>query len=282
LSYQIIDKIYDKLVKLLAINLSTNMLRKTFYELPPPKSHVAAKLCLKQWGIMLARQFIPSNCVSLDKLLDGGIPVDGVSLVYGEAETGKTSLAIQFAINSARMGYKAIFIDSDDTFSPRRLSQIAYHDFEKISPLIILVKPTTFQEQAITIDHLDEYLTKKVGLVIVDTVTSLYRAEIGGPKETFASNRELNRQVACLAQVAKTQNISVLITSQVRSVFVEERVSIEPVATRVLKFWSDVVLNLKPTSQIRMIKALLEKHPKRKHFASCYLTIEETGIRDYR
>jgi len=225
---------------------------------------------------------VPTGCGSLDKLLEGGLPVDGVSLVYGEAETGKSSLAFQCAVNCARMGYKSLFIDSDGTFSLKRLSQIAYYDCEKISPLIILMKPTTFQEQVMAIDHLDEYVSKKFGLMVVDTITSLYRVELGTPKETFALNRELNRQVAFLAQIAKTYKVAALITSQVRSVFLEDRVSMEPVATRVLKFWSDVVLNLKQTGQTGVIKVLLEKHPERKRSASCYVKIERTGIRDYR
>jgi len=228
------------------------------------------------------QRVIPTGCGSLDALLKGGLPADGVSLVYGEAETGKSSLAVQCAVNCARMGYKSIFIDSDGTFSPGRLSQIAYYDCEKISPLIILMKPTTFKEQITVIDHLDEYLTPKFGLIIVDTITSLYSAELGGPKETFALNRQLNRQVAFLAQIAKAHNIATLITSQVRSVFVNNQVSIEPVAMRVLKFWGDIVLNLKPTGQTRVIKALLEKHKERKRAASCYVKIDRTGIRDYR
>ncbi len=205
-----------------------------------------------------------------------------VTLVYGEAETGKTSLAIQCAVNIARIGYKAIFVDSDGTFSPVRLSQIAYKDIDEVASSITLVKPNTFQEQALAIDRLDEYLTKPVGLVVVDTFTSLYRIELGEPKRTFTLNRELGRQVACLAQIAKTRKVSVLINSQVRSVFLEGVVTMEPVATRVLKFWADMVLNLKHTGQSRIMKAFLEKHPKRKRPTSCYFIIGETGIRDHR
>lgn len=222
-----------------------------------------------------------TGCSSLDKLLVGGLPANGVTLFYGEAETGKTSLAVQCAVYCARTGYKTLFMDSDGTFSTQRLTQIAYRDFEKISPMIILMSPTTFEEQIRAIDHLDDYISRKFGLVVVDTITSLYRVELGSPKESFMLNRQLNRQVAFLAQIAKTQKVAVLITSQVRSTFFGGHVSIEPVATRVLKFWSDVVLNLKSTGQTRVLKAVLEKHPRRKRPVSCYVTIERTGIRDY-
>jgi len=224
---------------------------------------------------------VSTGCGSLDKLLGGGLLFGDVSLVYGEAETGKTCLAIQCAVNAARLSCKTIFIDSDGTFSPRRLSQIAYHDLDEVSPLITLVKPSDFQEQALVIDRLDEYLTPMVGLVVIDTVTSLYRTEIGEEKEaTFSLNRELGRQLACLAQVAKTRKMAMLLTSQVRNVFVEGIMGSEPVATRVLRFWSDTVLNFKPMSHRSTLKAVLEKHSKCKCPVNCYLSIEETGLCD--
>jgi len=231
--------------------------------------------------VKLLKHTISTGCSSLDKLLNGGFPINGISLLYGEAETGKTSLAIQCAVNSARKGYKTIFIDSDGVFSIQRLTQIAHHDFEEISPLINLIRPTTFQKQTFTIDHLDEYITKRVGLIVVDTITFLYRIKLGTPEETFTLNRELNRQVACLAQIAKTRKVAILITSQVRSIFKEGQDGVEPVATRVLMFWSDVVIKLKRTGQTHVIRAFLERDTEGKRSTSCYLKVENTGVQEF-
>ena len=228
------------------------------------------------------QSLIPTGCISLDKLLGGGFPAEGVSLVYGEAETGKTSLAVQCAVNCARRGIKSLFIDTDGTFSYERLSQIAEYDYEKISPLMIIMRPTTFQEQARAIDRLEKVITRKFGLIIVDTVTSLYRVELGDPKETYAANRELNRQLAVLTQIVKTCGVAALIISQVRSVPLGETIEMEPVATRVLNYWSEVVLDMKQTGQTRVIKVLREKHPSIKGTGFCYVRIESTGINDYR
>jgi len=226
---------------------------------------------------------IPTGCGSLDKLLNGGLHQSEVTLVYGEAETGKTSLAIQCAVNATRLGFKAIFVDSDGTFFTRRLAQISGPDLNEVAPNITVVKPTTFQEQGLAVDRLDAYLTPQVGLITVDTVTSLYRVEINESKQkTFKLNRELGRQLACLAQVAKTRKVAVLITSQVRNVFLEDIVTVEPVATRVLRFWSDTVLNLKPANHRNTMKAVLEKHINRNCPINCYVSIEETGICDLR
>jgi RecA/RadA recombinase len=227
------------------------------------------------------QKFIPTGSISLDKLLSGGFPADGVSLIYGEAETGKSSLAVQCAVNCARRGYKSLFIDADGTFSSERLSQIAEFDYEEISPLIIIMKPTTFQEQVKTFDNLEKMTTKKIGLIVVDTITSLYRLELDDLKVAYTSNRELNRQLAILTQIAKTCGVAALVISQVRSVPVGEGVDVRPVATRVLNYWSDVILDLQQTGQTRVVKVLREKHPKIKGTGFCYVKIERAGISDY-
>ena len=225
---------------------------------------------------------VKTGSVSLDKLLCGGFPTESVSLVYGEAETGKTSLAVQCAVTCARRGIKSLFIDTDGTFSYERLSQIAEYDYDKISPLMIIMRPTTFHEQSQSLDHLEKIITNKFGLIVVDTVTSLYRAELDDTKKTYASNRELNRQLAVLKQIAKTRNVAVLVISQVRSVPIGDSVKIKPVATRVLNYWSDVVLDMRQSGQTRVIRVLREKHPFIKGTGYVHVKIESSGIADYR
>lgn len=228
------------------------------------------------------QNFVQTGCISLDKLLGGGFPTKTVSLVYGEAETGKTSLAVQCAVNCARRGIKSLFIDTDGTFSYERLSQIAEYDYDRISPLMIIMRPTTFEDQSKAMDHLEKVITNKFGLIVVDTVTSLYRVELTDTKETYAANRELNRQLAVLTQIAKTCGVAVLVISQVRSVPFGETVKTKPVATRVLNYWSDVVLDMRQSGQTRTIKVLREKHPKIKGTGYIYVKIESEGITDCR
>lgn len=225
---------------------------------------------------------IPTGCGEIDKFLGGGLPFNSVSLIYGEAETGKTTLAMQCAINCARQGYKTLFIDCDGTFSTRRLSQVISEKFKELTELIILMRPNDFSEQTAAVDRLTDFVTKNFGLIIIDTVTTLYRVEISeSPEKTFKLNRELNREIALLAQVAKTRKIAVLITSQVHSFFHETYVSIEPVATRVLKFWADTIIAMKLTESPQIIKAILEKSPVKANVAeplSWYLKMDNMGI----
>jgi len=211
----------------------------------------------------------------------GGLDVASLTLIYGEAETGKTTIAMQCSANCAKNGYKTMFIDSERTFSSRRLSQIAPDNYNEISELIILVRPEDFREQTALVDHLTDYLNKNFKLVVFDTITSLYRLRIAeSPSKTFELNRELNRQLAVLAQTAKTQKIGVLLTSQVHAVFDGSPISIEPVATRVLKFWADTVLALKLTDNPSIIRAEVEKNPAKLVSTKYELRIEQTGVHD--
>ncbi|MEM0253894.1 MAG: ATPase domain-containing protein [Candidatus Bathyarchaeia archaeon] len=223
-------------------------------------------------------QKIPTGCEVLDEILEGGFSIGEISLIYGEEDTAKTTLAMQCAINCARLGYKTLFIDCDGTFSIERLAQLAL-DLEKIAELIILSKPEDFSEQTMIIDRLPDYLTKNFGLVIIDTLTSLYRAKVAEkPERVFELNRELNRQMAWLAQTAKTHKVAIIVVSQVRSVVNESFNGVMPVADRVLKFWADTIIAMKTTGNPRVIKAQVERKNRKETSEFCYLRIEEAGL----
>jgi DNA repair protein RadB len=223
---------------------------------------------------------IPTGIKCIDTTIAGGILPDTVSLIYGEPETGKTTLAMQCAVNCAIQNFKVLFVDCDNTFYAKRLSQIAKDRFDEVAEKIILVKPKDFKEQTIFVDQIQNYTTN-VGLIIFDTFTSLYGAKVCETSgKAFTVNRELNRQLAILAQIVKIRKIPVIITSQVRSVFNDQSSSVRPVATRVLKFWADNIIALKPTETPQTIKALLEKAREIQQEITCYVQIGEAGIQD--
>src|SRR6266568_3234007 len=49
----------------------------------------------------------------LDRLLKGGFAPRQINLVYGEASTGKTILAMQSALQASGRGFKVFFVDAD-------------------------------------------------------------------------------------------------------------------------------------------------------------------------
>ena len=224
---------------------------------------------------------LATGCASLDGILGGGLRRGELCLVYGQSGTGKTSLAIQCAVRRARKGLKTIFIDSDNTFPLTRLEQITGRELPDVAHLLFVFKPHTIRKQSLLVFRLDNYNLSTVALIVVDTVTTLYRAELASTENVFVQNMGLNWQLAYLREVALRYNIPILLTSQVRSVVQEDGEKIEPVANRILTFWAQRILRLEATSTSRVKKASLEKDRDRLgDEAYCFYTIERNGFVD--
>jgi RecA/RadA recombinase len=234
---------------------------------------------------MVGHEFrkIATNCASFDRLIHGGFPPGELSLIYGEAGTGKSTALLQCTINCARLGFKTFFIDADRAFSVERLKQMAQYDLNEITPLIGIFPLNNFYEQSILIEKLDRFITRNVRLVLVDTINSLYRLAIPNLEQAASLNKELNRQLAYLTQWAKVYSIPVILTSQVRSVleeaFLVERT--EPVATRTLHYWCKNVINFRPSSKSDVKMAFLEKFGGKKLSNTfCYFRLSDKGMEE--
>lgn len=191
-------------------------------------------------------QSIPTGCSKLDELLGGGIPLGKFTLLYGEAGSGKTTVALQTSVSAARMGFKVLYLDCDRRIPVERLKTFAQKDFEEISKHIIVSRPENFLEQSLILGSLPTMISRDVGLVVVDSITSLYREAVS-VEEPFTVNWEFNRQIALLKESAITKNIAVLAISQVRAVI--EGGGMEPVARRIMFYWSDVILAFSRTGR---------------------------------
>lgn len=66
---------------------------------------------------------ISLGCSEIDRLLGGGIEVGSITLLYGEAGAGKTSICLQIARNMTSIGNKVAYIDTEG-LSSDRLGQI--------------------------------------------------------------------------------------------------------------------------------------------------------------
>ena len=213
--------------------------------------------------------------------IDGGLCSETITLIYGEPETGKSTLTTQCAFNCALQGLKTLYIDCDNTFSSKRLAQIAAEKFDNIADKILLIKPIDFKEQTNVIDQINAYLTPhNFGLIVIDTINSLYGAKLAEDQNkinAFNVNRELNRQMAILTQIAKIRKIPIIINSQIRSIFSDPSGNIKPAANRVLTFWADNIISLRPT-ETKIIKVTMEKNHAKMVHVTCYVQINERGI----
>ena len=211
----------------------------------------------------LVEDVIPSRCEPLDALLDGGFTAGEIAVVYGEAGTGKTTLTIQTTVEAARRGSKVLYIDTDHSFTHQRFTQLTGEDSDAISERILLFFPDTFSAQTSLVESVENYLTKSTRMIAVDSITSLYRVSLGSAQQTFVLNRELNRQLAYLSEVAVRGKLVVLLTSQVHARMDFPFGRIEPVARRTLAHWPRTIVRLKNTSEQSRKDIIVERRKGR-------------------
>lgn len=203
-----------------------------------------------------------------------------MALVYGEASTGKTNLAIQTAVSAAAHGLKVIYVDSDHTFTQQRFQQIAKTGIRDVSELIMLVLPDTFAEQRALLESLENYVTPSLGLVIVDSMSSLYRAAFSRAENIFSLNRDLSRQLAYLSELSARTKIASIITSQVHARLKSPLGDIEPVARRAIFHFPCTILRLRNTPKANVKDFLLERIDGADVRTSCLVKLTDSGLED--
>ena len=221
---------------------------------------------------------LPTGLSPLDEILGGGFRYGAVSLIYGEASTGKTTIAISsLARHLERDPWaKAYYIDSDNKLSTQRLTQITQDP--KVLERLLIWRSMNFPEQGRTIESLPDLLPNGNIPVVVDSITGPYRLEAGNSAKTFRANKELNRQLGFLSETAKTKDSAILITGQVHSILDRDPPEVEPVAQRLLGYWSDTILKLEITSIQGVRQAILEKPGEERR--SCRFKLGEAGIEE--
>ncbi len=221
---------------------------------------------------------ISSGSEVIDELLESGYDKGCISTIYGPGGSGKTNLCILFGIEVARKGKKVIYVDTDGSFSFSRFSQLSSD--KGLLDNFVFFRPTSFAEQKKTFSDIREivnHLKDKVGTIIVDSIAMLYRLEIGKTNDVYEVNRELGVQVAYLVEIARKQNIPVILTNQVYSVPSQEN-KISMVGGDLLKYASKCLIELKKyQSNVRV--ALLRKHRSLPEKKQIKFKITQTGIK---
>lgn len=154
-------------------------------------------------------------CASLDSLLEGGVETGCVTLVYGEAGTGKTNLCLVLARNVALAGKKVIYIDTEGV-SDRRLAQVCGpEDLDRVSKMMLFSQVHSFADQDLMIEKAIRLAegNQDIGLIVVDSMTMYYRLQ--GKEEERLERRTLANESARLLTFTRKVGVPVVITSQV-------------------------------------------------------------------
>ncbi len=218
---------------------------------------------------------LPTGTEVMDKLLEQGYDRDTITTIYGPAATGKTTMCLLASISMVKEGKKIIFIDTEGGFSVERLQQLT-EEHENVLKNILFLKPTNFKEQMVIFGKLKDLIDDKIGLIIVDTISMLYRIEMGKNKEEIQEvNRLLGQQISYLSEIARKKNVPVILTNQVYADF-ENKENVKMVGGDLLKYGSKCLIELKKYKTKR--KAILRKHRSLPENKEVVFEITQTGL----
>ncbi|MDG6995909.1 MAG: DNA repair and recombination protein RadA [Nitrososphaerota archaeon] len=170
---------------------------------------------------------ITTGSKNLDDLLAGGIETQAVTEFYGEFGSGKTQIChtlcvlVQTPKQQGGLSGKAVYIDTENTFRPERIAEIARArglDPDATLDGIIVAKAFNSSHQELILRELGAQVRNwGVKLVIVDSAVAHYRAEFLGRGTLSERQQRLNRFMHSLVRTAEVYNLAVVATNQVQS-----------------------------------------------------------------
>ena len=168
---------------------------------------------------------LSTGCSSLDNLLGGGIETQSITEFYGEFGTGKSQISqqlcvtVQLPVELGGLNGGALYIDTENTFRPERITQIAPRfnlDPEEVLKKIIYAEAYTSNHQTVLLENADEVIKdNNVRLIVVDSVTSHFRSEYLGREMLAPRQQQLNKHLHKLIRLSRAFNTAVVVTNQV-------------------------------------------------------------------
>jgi len=172
-------------------------------------------------------EYITTGSKSFDTLLGGrGVQSRAITEAFGAFGSGKTQLGLTLAVNvqlpaeKGGAGGKCVFIDTEGTFRPVRIKQIAEGlgaDAEKVLKNIFVARAFNSDHQILLLEKISEMIKggEPIKLMIIDSLTAHFRAEFSGRGQLADRQQKLNKYIHNLMKLAEQHNLAVYVTNQV-------------------------------------------------------------------
>lgn len=216
------------------LNRATLILKEARENLPP-FTITTAKMILEEDK---SRSYLSLNCPALDQLLGGrGLESGSITEVFAQYGTGKSQIAFSSIVSallkdSNGVSGSVIVIDTEGTTSAARLLEILRfypHRYdgkpEELLSNIAIVKPKDTSEQMAIVKLFLEgegmgylkytELKAPLRLIVVDSLTGLFRSEFLGRGSLNQRQQKLNEHLRDLYMFGLRNKVPVLVTNQV-------------------------------------------------------------------
>ncbi|KAM5148873.1 meiotic recombination protein DMC1/LIM15 homolog isoform 1-T1 [Mantella aurantiaca] len=172
---------------------------------------------------------VSTGSQELDKLLGGGIESMAITETFGEFRTGKTQLSHTLCVTAQLSGHngysggKVIFVDTENTFRPDRLRDIADRfgvDHDAMLDNVLYARAYTSEHQMELLDYVAAKFHEEAGvfkLLIIDSIMALFRVDFSGRGELAERQQKLAQMLSRLQKISEEYNVAVFVTNQMTS-----------------------------------------------------------------
>ena len=164
---------------------------------------------------------------NVNKLLGGGVETQAITEFVGEFGSGKSQICMKLGITAqlprteGGLEGKVLFIDTEGTFAPQRIHQMATSmqlEPEKFLEGIYYSRAYNSDHQILIIDRAFKLCQEEnVKLLVVDSVLSHFRSEYIGRESLSERQQKLNAHLHKLTRIAQALNLAVVVTNQVQA-----------------------------------------------------------------
>jgi DNA repair protein RadA len=168
---------------------------------------------------------ITTGSKAFDELMGGGIETQAITEFYGEFGSCKTQFAHQLAVNIQRseteggLNGHALYIDTENTFRPERITQMAEAlgmDPTEALKRIHVARAFNSNHQMLLVERAAELCRDfPIRLIVVDSLTAHFRAEFVGRGTLADRQGKLNKHMHDLQRLAGINNAACVVTNQV-------------------------------------------------------------------
>jgi DNA repair protein RadA len=163
---------------------------------------------------------------NLDEILGGGFQTGAITELSGAYSTGKTQIAFQICLtvqlsqDEGGLGGTAYFIDTEGTFSPRRVAEMSnfIQDMLPKKPLenVLISRAFNTDHQIRLVRDADKIISKRnVRVLVVDSVATHFRSEYSTKVALPQRQQALMRHAEDLQRYADSYELVVITTNQV-------------------------------------------------------------------
>ncbi|MDH7517502.1 MAG: DNA repair and recombination protein RadA [Candidatus Thermoplasmatota archaeon] len=168
---------------------------------------------------------LTSGSKTLDELMGGGFETQAITELFGEFGSSKTQIAHQLCVTvqlppeKGGLNGHAFFIDTENTFRPERIVQMAeaYElDPDEALSKIHVARAYNSSHQMLLVEKVSELSREIPGrLLVVDSLTAHFRAEFVGRGTLADRQQKINRHMHDLLRWGDLNNGVICVTNQV-------------------------------------------------------------------